>query len=586
MQNGHTPVYAAFDALDNLPRQIIYRPAQPLTYELTNHSKAYLEAKSYASGFTFLNALLSSGTSVSFPAKPYLAYLAPASHLALASTLIVYPFVTTKSKLPDAIKGSDAALRYLRSVLATVPPLDDTLRKAFRFPDERTRRRTLDARNRSRSPSTHDGREHERLELAAANAQSLWYRAADFWHIVGWAFNCSIEHEKLWERWKLWLELKLDYLEREWDERVKWSKEEDVDKQKILMDSLIWHYLSSEDPSQRNNRRRVLKAIFAMAGAQALSTFPEVWKVETEEQKPVDENGHITEDIDIENDVFGTIMNDDDDIEMGDTSSIYTGAGASTSKPDEKNLKTEQYRPIEDDRAAIARLGGSEAIDLRQRLLSLLVQVADHLPTQFTKTEDFYDNVTEEINTYPTYIFSTIVSTFHLQPLSRMALNSNLILPMTTTQLPNYSIPDLLPNQTHLEVNLLPCRANTQSFATNAKISLVLEEMFMYMMNMKVLEATRSLRKSMEDGIQARQRVHGTGRGKKGNAKEEEQARGLLEQSSERLHGLLEVVEIAAGKQSQPRRKRVKSMSPVFTSSISSAMTLSSPERSDTEEDD
>ena len=57
------------------------------------------------------------------------------------------------------------------------------------------------------------------------NEESLWSRADDFWHAVGWAFNCSVRYPGRWERWRIWLELMCDVLQDDWNERERICQE-------------------------------------------------------------------------------------------------------------------------------------------------------------------------------------------------------------------------------------------------------------------------------------------------------------------------------------------------------------------------
>jgi hypothetical protein len=191
-----------------------------------------------------------------------------------------------------------------------------------------------------------------------------------------------------------------------------------------------------------------------------------------------------------------------------------------------------------------------DALILRQRLLALLVQAAQTLPNNFTPVGDLFDPITEEFTHMPTILFSVLLSTSRLTGLMQTALNANLLLPLVSGQLPDYTI--IEPAQIHLEQYLLPRRATTQSFASNAKISLILEQIFRYMMSIKALRPTPDLRKAVEVGVQERSKVYGTAKGKKGNAQEEEQSKLLLESSAQRLLGLLEVLEIANGMEPRP----------------------------------
>lgn len=154
---------------------------------------------------------------------------------------------------------------------------------------------------------------------------------------------------------------------------------------------------------------------------------------------------------------------------------------------------------------------------------------------------------------------------------------SNLLLPFVSGTLPDYFRFD--PTQEHFEEILLPLKGS-QSFAANAKVSLILEQLFMRMMAEDGLKPTKALREAMEVGIQARHNVYGSGRGKRGNAGEEKQAQKLMEASSGRLLGMLEVLEITSG---MPPQKKADRKVPSFLSFGSGSPLSSAP--SDTEED-
>lgn len=164
----------------------------------------------------------------------------------------------------------------------------------------------------------------------------------------------------------------------------------------------------------------------------------------------------------------------------------------------------------------------------------------------------------------------------------KIAFYANLLLPLVSGSVPDYFRFDAAPN--HLETIFLPMKATTQSFAANAKISLILEQMFMYMMSLDAIIPTAKLRKALETGISARRGVHGTGKGKKGNAEEEIQAKRLMESSSERLLGLLDILEIAARKPPPPVKAKIN-MAPSILSFTSGSSLSSPPESSSGKQD-
>ncbi|KAF1957032.1 hypothetical protein CC80DRAFT_53606 [Byssothecium circinans] len=567
----------AFDTVGNRPRRPQPRPTKDASWELANHAKSYLEAGEYAKGYGLLYSLLHAGTSISVPAKPYVGLLAPAAHIAFASSLVAYPTITTKSTSPNAIKGADAALQYLRCVHNTIEgPAYKIIRKAFTFPEERTRRRAPN-RHDGENGSPSAGGDIERLDAKQANALSIWYCADDFWHIVGWAFNCSVVYKKRWARWKLWLDVMLNLLEADWDTCSKEAKEDEALGEDVLQESLIWTYISSGSPTSRSTRRRIFAAILAMADRPARQSFPEIWKNETAPPKPPNDDIKPTATLDFENHQLG-----DYDIDNEDTAMLDAPRRDSRRKPSVASEDSDDSENA-NSRNAVERLGGRDAIQLRQRLIALLAKVALALPTQFTTLEDLCDNFTEQLGVKdtPISIFSLIISTSRLPKDARLALHVNLLLPFVSSRIENYF--KKAPTQAEFTTQLLPLRASSQRFAHNAKISLILEQIFLYMISEKLLLVNDALRMAVEAGIEARQKVYGTGKSKKGNAEEEEQGKEIMEATSMRLLGLLELLEMAAGVEPQPRKAMSKSK-PFLLSSFGSS--LSSAPESETDDGD
>lgn len=168
----------------------------------------------------------------------------------------------------------------------------------------------------------------------------------------------------------------------------------------------------------------------------------------------------------------------------------------------------------------------------------------------------------------------------------QVAFNANLLSPLISGKPPNYFV--VTPTQEHFETKLLPLKGTTQSFAANAKISLILEQLFIYMMKQDALTPTKALRNAMETGIQARKGVYGTSKakGKKGTPQEEEQAKELIFACSERLLGLLEVLEMSAGMPPQVVQKKGQAGIAAAFLSFGSASSLSPAPESETETDE
>jgi hypothetical protein len=538
-----------------------------------------------ASGYDFLYSLLAAGTSISTPAQPYIGYIAPPAYIAFASSLVAYPKTTTKTHSRDVKQGSDAALRYLKCIHTTTDgPAYPTIRKAFSFSEEHSRRRGPAHRSAAASLSPEPGGDVERIAGDAANSDSLWTRAEDFWQLVGWAFNCSVLHKKRWDRWKLWLCIMLDFLEADWEFCVQSSKADGTHEEAVLQESLLWHYIVGDAGSvNRTMRRRIVKAILATASIESLKEYHEIWEQETEGPRRRKKDDKELEEVDFETGAMGDY---DSDQEMQDAPEEPSEGGHSEESPSPDSS-------LHNLDNAVDQLGGMDAINLRQRLIALvsrtlsgtiytnshqLAQVTDYLPTEFTITSDFFDNILEDFIRLPTMTFKVLLSTSKLPDLLQVAFCANLLLPLVSGTIPDYFRYE--PKQADFESTLLTLKGTTQSFAANAKISFILEQLLIYMMSQDALTATDALRKAMEGGIEARRSV----KGKKRNAEDEDPAKILMEACSERLLGMLEVLEMAAGKSPQPLIVKVTS-GPTFLS-FGSGSPLSSAPDSDTEEDE
>ncbi|KAL8720522.1 MAG: hypothetical protein Q9225_002644, partial [Loekoesia sp. 1 TL-2023] len=229
-----------------------------------------------------LISLLISGTTSASP-KP--AFLPPSQQLALAATLAVHPSLTTRAQSEDRLQASILALKYLRLVLSLVGPLNGNLRDAFAFSTVETSSRRGAARRRTTGDDaslTKDDLDSINTELA--NAGSVWAKAQDFWHVVGWAFNCSVLHKRRWERWHLWLEYMIDVLDKDWALRAHLHIENEYSDDDPREGSIIVQYLSAGDTIARQERR-ILRAVFADGSPRSTAEFPEIWRNETKERK-------------------------------------------------------------------------------------------------------------------------------------------------------------------------------------------------------------------------------------------------------------------------------------------------------------
>lgn len=170
----------------------------------------------------------------------------------------------------------------------------------------------------------------EGMKGIIANKGRLRHCAKDFWHIVGWAFNCSVKQPKRWKYWKVWLAYMLDVLDADWQERDRLDQEDPVFQArlrrdpdavcefKLLRKSLLVQYLS-EVQQRASPLKRILRAVFADGSPESLKEFPAVFANETREvrhtgqkRKRGDKFGDYGDEEDAEYD--SSDLNDQEDI--------------------------------------------------------------------------------------------------------------------------------------------------------------------------------------------------------------------------------------------------------------------------------
>ncbi|KAI9881584.1 MAG: hypothetical protein M1830_000148 [Pleopsidium flavum] len=486
----------------------------------------------YTQALTLLLNLLTAGTSSPTPLP---AFTPPPQHLSLAATLVVHPSLTTRARSPERLQTSNIALRLLRHTNKLVGPLNGDFDTAFAFTYFNTSRRGGNGRRRTAddySPSSGDDPDIINSEIA--NSGSVWARAEDFWQVVGWAFNCSVMYPKRWERWKLWLEFIIDVLEDDWVERENVSVETEKNPESSMERSLIAKYLQLEGGKMGGNRR-VVRAVFADGGAKAMNEFTEVFKNETKTRKK-DDGGLKKREakVDVEEEIFGDYLEDDDDDEEDVEDDTETS---------EPVVNDENFNTDENVANGAESLGGMDSLILRQRLLALLSAVSDTIPKKFMTVGALYDLYLDHIRPLPVPTFQLLVSPSalpYLSPVARSSLTQFILRSLIASSAPNPSTDDL--NQDMLEQNFLPYTANTSNMADNAKVSLLVETLLKLLDKHIGLNPTTSLSHAVRAGITAREKKVNGDRKKKGSTKKEEEAdRVWLNGSANRMRALLEM---------------------------------------------
>lgn len=182
-----------------------------------------------------------------------------------------------------------------------------------------------------------------------------------------------------------------------------------------------------------------------------------------------------------------------------------------------------------------------------------LSKVARELPTHFTSAEGLFDTIATQLSYFPVSILNLLTTTSRLSLDDRVVLNVTVLTALTSERYINYTV--ATPKQDELEQFLLPHRARKQGFADNAKVSLLLEQLLMYMMERDLLRSTEALNEAVEAGIAERSKV----KGKRDHMEEEEVGEMLLDASSERLRGLLKLLSMTTEQGNDPPKAKSES---------------------------
>lgn len=466
---------------------------------------------------TLLLNILSYGTPTDAPA-----YVPAPQHLALAATLLVHPSTTTKAKSKEEKDAASAALQLLRLTLQLVGPISSKLNVAFTFMHFESSRHggqwKVDEQTTSVSGFDDD---EAPLNLDLAKSKSLWSRAEDFWHVVGWAFNCSVLYPRRWERWQIWLEYMCLAMEMDWTQREKMADGTDKSED-LLKHSLIWKFIDTDAAGYGRNRR-ILRAIFADGRATALTEFREVFKNELKERQQGEDdtktsNSRKRTEVNIDEDEYGDyLFQDEDDSDIPDKSTRTrpkrarrgTRAADLTLVEEEAAKEEEQKaKKLADEAHAkgdIAAYGGFHSLELRQRLLSLLSKVSIAMPKTFMPTDALYHLFVENIRHLPLPIFQTFVSPQTLPWMTADAqstLCETLILRMRESAAPTST--DVYLHQQKLQECYLPYSANTASAVDNAKYSILLEALIILLARNNALRNTPILKEAVMTGNERR----------------------------------------------------------------------------------
>lgn len=476
-------------------------------------------------------------------------------HFALAATLLVHPSTTTRAKSVEHKEASHAALRLLRLASTLVSPQHAQLDLAFSFEHSQISRsgRRLRGDDTGGSGNMPGEAKVQWKELDVAKESSLWSRAEDFWHVVGWAFNCSVLHPERWERWQIWLQYMCEILQDDWNQRedeyeelqkmrkqdaensssdqtgqnrITKTKNSDLD---VFEKSMIFQYIAA-NPTYGPNRR-IIRAIFADGSSNSVNEFRQIFDNELKALKSdqnVEKPKKRNRDVNIDKGEYGDYLSEDES-EQEDTSADPSKPNSRAVSPPADGAKARRTKrtrqgtrnaadpsntPVGSVQATtsesnltqhssgVSPIGGLGSLALRKKLLGMLSQVSETLPQKFIPINDLYHLFVENIRPLPLPIFQAFVNPFVLAELKdneQSTLCEILLFCMVESSAPPSNEGFL--NQDKLERCFLPFAATNASAVDNAKVSILLEALIMLLANAKMVSVTKSFRHAVESGI-------------------------------------------------------------------------------------
>jgi hypothetical protein len=514
------------------PRLPHYRPAKPIPFELAEHVLIYFEESLHMQAFNLLTSLLSSGASSANLNAP--ASVPSPSHLALTATLCVHPRMTTRTISRDHHEAANEARRLLRLTHKVLGPINGNFATAFEFKHYDHVARSRIAHSDSSQP---DIEPEAPIDSPYADAGSVFSLAEDFWHVVGWAFNCAClpdMYAARWSQWHLWLDFMLSILESDWELRF---------HNNTVEDSLILQFIESAT-SGYGRDRRIMRAIFADGSPKSLNEFKPIFKHELKPPKSDTDQPkkREVEKLDIDAEVYGDYMAPDDD-EDGDEdysqNSRPAGKTQRTRTPSTRRItprnSNQSLREDFDSGTGsntTSTLGSPKALSLRIRLLHLLSHISGCPATlpSFLEIPELYTLFIEFIKPLPISLFASVLTT--TARLFSSDAHSTLVEKLLQRTLEtSFNSDERFLTRTKLVESYLPFAASRSDVPSNAKVSICLEALVRSLKRAGLLGGDRvDVQRAVRMGVERRGRVL-----KRGKKEEEELAGKMLRESGRRM---------------------------------------------------
>ncbi|KAF3929451.1 hypothetical protein AA313_de0206505 [Arthrobotrys entomopaga] len=332
----------------------------------------------------------------------------------------LHPNYTTRQTGLLELDTATKASSYLRTIIRLAGATNCKLQDAWRFrriegvnnnssgDDNNNGTGTRKMRNRNVAKTGAAGRRGRRAvqeidstpfaNLDIAQGENLFKRCDDIWAVIGWALVTSCCYKKRWDVWKDFLELLLETLEADFQERVEAA---DTAEEMDLKGSMITSIGLLPDLAGGAGYKRVVRAIFANGSEKSRNEWVPVFPKETKKPPRKARPGGWTTKLDTtykgERDrAAGDIirqLNEDAGADykkfrnnVNDTSDAYQEfqdellrAGVANDADDESEddegiriPKKEDKSKLESHEEAMEAWGGIEAITIRLKLMALV----------------------------------------------------------------------------------------------------------------------------------------------------------------------------------------------------------------------
>lgn len=515
------------------------------------------------------SSLLTSGPPSGKRVNP--ALILPPVQLAFVNNLLIHPKHTSRPETPERREIASLALSYLETLLEAAGPLNANLSAAFQF------NHSYNPRPRRGNPNPHDDdysddfgdngsdEENGRIVSRLGKEELIWNCAHDFWSVVGWAFNCAVAHPQRWRWWRVWLDFMLRVMEEDWVLRVRTDEaanrrrgNENEFEFDALYGSLLATYFT-QLTGRTNGLKWIIKALFADGQQSSMLLFKEVFPAETREMPRGRKKRKRDVELDLENFQYADYGDTDDDLEdsPGPEEELQSPSRPARGSRINTEQEPNQFEHYEENEEAIRAL-----VPFRLRLMALLSRLAYAMPKLFASLEDLHEQFALEMRGLPLPLFAAMLSPVSnpmvslLDPTSEPAMTTESYAVLLKELLVLYLPPKFLdPAKVDAEADregrvtqgmaekcFVRYAAEGASVEDNAKLSVIVESLLLYLFEKGELTGSRTLREAVTAGVEARRKKAKVRRRRGAENEYDVLGKKMLDSSAETIGMILDAV--------------------------------------------